>query len=109
MLREAVSKIILVLPDSLHEIRSHAEIQCSIAFAGKNADAGLLHHADRGRESLLLPLPPNRTGGFPAYGSPVGGFTWLRVDELHHHRKEIRLTRNETATTRFSPRGRQHA
>ncbi len=20
------------------------------------------------------PLPPNRTGGFPAYGSPVGGF-----------------------------------
>jgi hypothetical protein len=30
---------------------------------------------DRGRESKLLPLPPNRTGGSPAYGSPVGGFT----------------------------------
>ena len=30
---------------------------------------------DRGRESELsaLPLPPNRTGGFPASGSPVGG------------------------------------
>ncbi len=44
---------------------------------------------DRGRESELLPLPPNRTGGSPAYGSPVGGFTWLRIDELPHHRKEI--------------------
>jgi len=38
---------------------------------------------------VLLPLPPNRTGGSPAYGSPVGGFTWLRIDELPHHRKEI--------------------
>jgi hypothetical protein len=28
---------------------------------------------DRGREVRLsrTPLPPNRTGGFPAYGSPV--------------------------------------
>src|SRR6516165_12036324 len=30
--------------------------------------------ADRGREGLSPPRPPNRTGGFPAYGSPVGGF-----------------------------------
>ena len=36
--------------------------------------------ANRGRESVLLPLPPNRAGGSPAYGSPVGGFTWLRID-----------------------------
>ena len=30
---------------------------------------------------LRLPLPPNRTGGSPAYGSPVGGFTSKRIDE----------------------------
>jgi len=29
--------------------------------------------ADRGREGFWPPLPPNRTGGFPAYGSPVVG------------------------------------
>ena len=58
---------------------------------------------DRGRESILLPLPPNRTGGSPAYGSPVGGFTWLRIDELPHQRKEIRLTSNETSDCPFLP------
>ena len=52
------------------------------------AEAGI-QLLDRGRESKLLPLPPNRTGGFPAYGSPVGGFTWLRIDELPHQQKEI--------------------
>src|SRR5687767_400973 len=30
---------------------------------------------------LRLPLPPNRTGGFPASGSPVNGITSERVDE----------------------------
>ena len=29
---------------------------------------------DRGREGFWPPLPPNRTGGFPAYGSPVADF-----------------------------------
>ena len=29
---------------------------------------------DRGREGHCPPRPPNRTCGFPAYGSPVGGF-----------------------------------
>ena len=29
---------------------------------------------DRGREGSAPPLPPNRTCGFPAYGSPVRGF-----------------------------------
>jgi hypothetical protein len=29
---------------------------------------------DRGREGYRPPRPPNRTGGFPAYGSPVSGF-----------------------------------
>src|SRR5262245_55705452 len=39
--------------------------------SGKQTPAGA---ADRGREGLSPPRPPNRTGGFPAYGSPVGGF-----------------------------------
>jgi len=29
---------------------------------------------DRGREGFWPPLPPNRTCGFPAYGSPVASF-----------------------------------
>src|SRR5271170_5874706 len=29
---------------------------------------------DRGREDFWPRLPPNRTGGFPAYGSTVDGF-----------------------------------
>src|SRR5262245_17599390 len=39
-------------------------------------------------ESVLLPLPPNRTGGSPAYGSPVGGVTWLRIDRPQHGHAE---------------------
>src|SRR6266700_1488345 len=31
-----------------------------------------------------LPLPPNRTCGFPASGSPVGGLTCERTDEPRH-------------------------
>jgi hypothetical protein len=30
------------------------------------------------------PLPPNRTGGFPASGSPVGGVTGERTDGPEH-------------------------
>ena len=30
---------------------------------------------------LRSPLPPNRTGGSPASGSPVGGVTYERVDK----------------------------
>ena len=38
---------------------------------------------DRGREVRLsrTPLPPNRTGGFPAYGSPVSRFLWTERTE----------------------------
>jgi hypothetical protein len=44
----------------------------------------------RGRESRWrLPLPPNRTGGFPASGSPVGGFTSKRSDERPRGSQEI--------------------
>src|SRR5580658_1354683 len=31
---------------------------------------------------LRRPRPPNRTGGFPAYGSPVGGFFIEAVSQL---------------------------
>jgi hypothetical protein len=34
----------------------------------------IIDSSDRGREGFGPPRPPNRTGGFPAYGSPVGGF-----------------------------------
>ena len=30
------------------------------------------------------PLPPNRAGGFPAHGSPVGGLTSERIDRPVH-------------------------
>ena len=64
---------------------------------------------DRGRESKLLPLPPNRTSGSPAYGSPVGGFTWLRIDELPHHQKEIPADKQRNVLCSFLPnRGRQY-
>ena len=33
-----------------------------------------------GRAGLGPPLPPNRAGGFPAHGSPVGGLTSKRID-----------------------------
>ena len=65
--------------------------------------------SDRGRESVLLPLPPNRTGGSPAYGSPVGGFTWLRIDELPHQRKENPIDKQRSVYCPFLPMGRQHA
>jgi hypothetical protein len=40
---------------------------CRLALTAKQC------HLNRGREVQLgwTPLPPNRTGGFPAYGSPV--------------------------------------
>jgi hypothetical protein len=41
---------------------------------------------DRGREGHRPPLPPNRTGGSPASGSPVGGLTYERASEPHHRR-----------------------
>jgi len=35
----------------------------------------------RGRDGALAsPLPPNRTGGSPASGSPVGGLTHYGID-----------------------------
>ena len=33
-----------------------------------------------GTTGITSPLPPNRTGGFPAYGSPVDGSPFSRAD-----------------------------
>jgi len=38
--------------------------------------------ADRGREGFWPPLPPNRTGGFPAYDSSVAGFLIVNVSRV---------------------------
>ena len=45
------------------------------------------HNYHRGREDRLStrsPLPPNRTCGSPASGSPVGSFTSERIDGSEH-------------------------
>ena len=39
------------------------------------------------------PLPPNRTGGSPAYGSPVGGFTSKRIDETSRGHGQVQQPR----------------
>lgn len=56
-----------------------AEIAEMTDWVGKKVAAPQLSSArfpqvDRGREGFGPPRPPNRTCGFPAYGSPVGGF-----------------------------------
>ncbi len=40
-----------------------------------------------------FPLPPNRTCGSPASGSPVSGFTSERVDLTMHGRHQARAAR----------------
>ena len=43
-----------------------------------------------GRDDYSFPLPPNRTGGFPAYGSPVDGFTSKRIADSIHGLQPLR-------------------
>ncbi|MGO9269512.1 MAG: AbrB/MazE/SpoVT family DNA-binding domain-containing protein, partial [Terriglobia bacterium] len=57
-----------------HVILSAAKNPSSIQLNRKTKEIGV------GRAGLALPLPPNRTGGFPASGSPVGGLTSERID-----------------------------
>ena len=49
------------------------------------------------------PLPPNRTGGFPASGSPVDGFTSVRIDRPRHGRL-VRLNSPCSAKKAFGQR-----
>ena len=52
-------------------------------FGAVGYDYRIGTYDDRGREGRLgsrPPLPPNRTGGSPASGSPVSGFTSKRID-----------------------------
>src|SRR5262249_13403778 len=51
---------------------THTLLHCGIEF--DLGTALIVEVQDRGREGLTPPRPPNRTGGFPAYGSPVGSF-----------------------------------
>ena len=65
-----------------------AECACYLALpwrtAQRSVPATSRYLIDRGREVRLsrTPLPPNRTGGFPAYGSPVSRFLW--TDRTEH-------------------------
>src|SRR5271167_3389061 len=61
---------------------------CARAVADKLYDVVRVDTScrDRGRERHRLPLPPNRTGGSPASGSPVGGLTFKRTSGPHHGR-----------------------
>ena len=47
-LRETVGEVVLVLPHPLPEVGSQAQVQRSVALAGENVDAGLLHEVDSG-------------------------------------------------------------
>jgi len=51
-------------------------------------DDGGVESKNRGREKRFVrfPLPPNRTGGSPASGSPVDGLTPKGIDEPFHGR-----------------------
>ena len=63
-------------------LRGKVSLNAGSAVVGPAAQPEGRQH-DRGRESQLKfwpPLPPNRTGGFPASGSPVGGLTSERID-----------------------------
>ena len=40
---ESIYVVVLMLPDPLHEIRCHTEVQRAIALARKNVDTGQLH------------------------------------------------------------------
>ena len=71
----------------------------------RNAKAELLPQihkvTDRGREGFTPPRPPNRACGFPAHGSPVGGFLIGGVSRrarLHMWRTARHLRRSHWAS-----------
>ena len=68
------------------DLQSDAKAQSALQkLRGLPPRCGVLPH----RKDRLLtrsPLPPNRTSGSPAYGSPVGGFTSWRIERTEHGR-----------------------
>src|SRR5271170_5338175 len=67
-------------PDALTSGSFHSRYVISLG-APDQGDKQLLHR-DRPSQHVIgvgkasrPPLPPNRTGGFPAYGSPLGSFS----------------------------------
>jgi len=71
-------------------------IRCvvSVSMLTEGWDANTVTHIlDRGRdEGLTSPLPPNRTGGFPASGFPVSGFSARCVPTVPRTRMSARLS-----------------
>jgi hypothetical protein len=67
---------------------SYRRVATSTEASGRRVDSAMevsIGDIDRGRETVMtVPLPPNRTGGSPASGSPVGGFTSERTDWRWH-------------------------
>jgi hypothetical protein len=53
------------------------------------------------RSVYPFPLPPNRTGGSPASGFPVGGFTSKRNDERSACRSRVHGRKPSTGTRGF--------
>jgi hypothetical protein len=43
LFREPIHKIVLVLPDTLNQIRRHADVKRAVSAAGEDVDAWLLH------------------------------------------------------------------
>src|SRR5271156_4393901 len=54
----------------------------------------LRSHIGVGRAGSQPPLPPNRAGGSPAHGSPVGGLTSKRIGTLTYGRFSSYTTRD---------------
>jgi hypothetical protein len=80
-----VSKQVHAAPIKIDETSALLVIDVQNCFLPGGSLAVKDGEQDRGREGFWPPLPPNRTGGFPAYGSPVAGFligTVSRVQAL---------------------------
>ena len=53
LFREPFDYIILVLPNTLHEITSHANVERTMSFAGEYVDHRLFVHGESGLDSRL--------------------------------------------------------
>ena len=80
----AFASIYGFLPTMLATAAGIQTIDPQLLLAARSMGATLSQRLirDRGREGFRPPLPPNRTGGFPAYGSPVAGFLIVNVSRV---------------------------